>query len=188
MGVGVHWSFFYACNISTLCARLYCTPLHQVIEASDLFAEMFVTSVSMLESDYDNEFVMAMRLLEKVMDRFDLNRVDNEEKLDQMINKMHWNNFPGVQSLLLKVSEPQGCCEVSAHRRSNVRRDLTQTTTVSGELKMKCKIWILSDPPCTHRTNSLVVNSTWWVFILQLIPLKLPVNCIACRVCTSLGE
>ena len=77
-----------------------------MIEASDLFAEMFVTSVSMLESDYDNEFVMAVRLMEKVMDRFDLNRVDNEEKLDQMINKMHWNNFPGVQSLLLKVSEP----------------------------------------------------------------------------------
>jgi hypothetical protein len=76
----------------------------KVIEAADLFAELFVTSVSMLESDYDNEFVMAMRLMEKVMDRFDLNRTDNEEKMDQMISKMNWANFPGVQALLLKVS------------------------------------------------------------------------------------
>ena len=80
------------------------TPPTQVIEAADLFAELFVTSVSMLESDYDNEFVMAMRLMEKVMDRFDLNRTDNEEKMDQMISKMNWANFPGVQALLLKVS------------------------------------------------------------------------------------
>ena len=76
----------------------------KVIEASDLFAELFVTSVAMLESDYESEFVMAMRLLEKVMGRLDLSKIENEEKLDNLFKKINWPNFPGVQALLMKVS------------------------------------------------------------------------------------
>ena len=75
-----------------------------MIEASDLFAELFVTSVAMLESDYESEFVMAMRLLEKVMGRLDLSKIENEEKLDNLFKKINWPNFPGVQALLMKVS------------------------------------------------------------------------------------
>ena len=75
-----------------------------MIEASDLFAELFMTSVSLLESDYENEFVMSLRLMDKVLDRFDLRKAENEEKLDSLFNKINWPNFKGVQSLLLKVS------------------------------------------------------------------------------------
>ena len=75
----------------------------KVIEASDLFAELFVTSVAMLESDYESEFVMATRLLEKVMGRLDLSKAENEEKLDNLFKKINWSNFPGVQALLMKV-------------------------------------------------------------------------------------
>ena len=85
--------------------------LLKVIEASDLFAELFVTSVAMLESDYESEFVMATRLLEKVMGRLDLSKAENEEKLDNLFKKINWSNFPGVQALLMKVRwcETLGC-------------------------------------------------------------------------------
>ena len=86
---------------------LPCTPHMKVIEASDLFAELFVTSVAMLESDYESEFVMATRLLEKVMGRLDLSKAENEEKLDNLFKKINWSNFPGVQALLMKVR----CCD-----------------------------------------------------------------------------
>ena len=51
----------------------------KVIETSDLFAELFVTSVAMLESDYESEFVMATRLLEKVTGCLDLTKTEQGE-------------------------------------------------------------------------------------------------------------
>ena len=91
-----------------------------MIEASDLFAELFVTSVAMLESDYESEFVMATRLLEKVMGRLDLSKAENEEKLDNLFKKINWSNFPGVQALLMKVRWGETlCCMLSHWGRSS---------------------------------------------------------------------
>ena len=86
-----------------------------MIEASDLFAELFVTSVAMLESDYESEFVMATRLLEKVMGRLDLSKAENEEKLDNLFRKINWSNFPGVQALLMKVRWCETLCCMLSH-------------------------------------------------------------------------
>ena len=91
------------------------SPLLKVIEASDLFAELFVTSVAMLESDYESEFVMATRLLEKVMGRLDLSKAENEEKLDNLFKKINWSNFPGVQALLMKVRWCETLCCMLSH-------------------------------------------------------------------------
>ena len=71
----------------------------KVNEASDL-----------LESDYESEFVMATRLLEKVMGRLDLSQTENEEKPDNLFKKINWPYFPGVQALLMKV---RWCYEAS---------------------------------------------------------------------------
>ena len=39
-----------------------------MIEASDLITELFITSVAMLESDYDSAFVIAMKLWAMVVE------------------------------------------------------------------------------------------------------------------------
>ena len=74
-----------------------------MIEASDFFTELFITSVAMLESDYESEFVNATRLLEKVMGLLDQPRQKNEETLTNF-KSSNRPNFPGVQALLMKVT------------------------------------------------------------------------------------
>jgi len=78
----------------------------------NLLVQMFWTSVSLLESDFEREFMMALRLLSKVLDRIDLSLNDTHDCLEELHSKLKWPNFPGVQALLLKgltleaVSEP----------------------------------------------------------------------------------
>ncbi|XP_065885600.1 protein furry homolog isoform X2 [Dysidea avara] len=67
-----------------------------------LLSQLFWTSVSLLESDYEQEFTMALRLLNKAMDKLDLQSDSVEEKLKGLLEKLTWPTFPGVQSLLLK--------------------------------------------------------------------------------------
>ena len=76
--------------------------LEQRPMTSDLLAQLFWTSASLLESDYEGEFSMALRLLTKVFDRLDLAENDSHERLDALLAKMKWGSFPGVQALLLK--------------------------------------------------------------------------------------
>ena len=45
---------------------------------------------------------MAQRLLSKVLDHLELSMNDTYERLEALLPKMKWTNFPGVQKLLLK--------------------------------------------------------------------------------------
>ena len=38
----------------------------------------------------------------QVFDRIDLNLNDTYERLEAILNKIKWTNFPGVQSLIMK--------------------------------------------------------------------------------------
>jgi hypothetical protein len=69
---------------------------------STLVAQMFWTAVSLLESDFEAEFSMALRLISKSLEKLDLSLPESWESLQNLLPKFKWPTFPGVQALLLK--------------------------------------------------------------------------------------
>ncbi|KAK9752212.1 Cell morphogenesis central region [Popillia japonica] len=67
-----------------------------------ILAQLFWLSVSLLESDYEHEFLLALRLLARVMHRLPLDRPDARDKVEKLQSQLRWNAFPGVHALLLK--------------------------------------------------------------------------------------
>lgn len=68
-----------------------------------ILAQLFWLSVSLLESDYEHEFLLALRLLARVLHRLPLDRPDARDKVEKLQSQLRWGNFPGVHALLLKV-------------------------------------------------------------------------------------
>lgn len=68
-----------------------------------ILAQLFWLSVSLLESDYEHEFLLSLRLLARVMHRLPLDRPDARDKVEKLQSQLRWISFPGVHALLLKV-------------------------------------------------------------------------------------
>lgn len=69
-----------------------------------ILAQLFWLAVSVLESDYEYEYLLALRLLNRVLHRLPLDRPDTVDKVEKLYGQLKWASFQGVQSLLLKVS------------------------------------------------------------------------------------
>lgn len=69
-----------------------------------ILAQLFWLAVSLLESDYEHEFLLAVRLLARIMHRLPLDRPDARDKVEKLQSQLRWNSFPGVHALLLKVN------------------------------------------------------------------------------------
>ncbi|CAH1170054.1 unnamed protein product [Phaedon cochleariae] len=67
-----------------------------------ILAQLFWLAVSLLESDYEHEFLLAVRLLASVMHRLPLDRPDARDKVEKLLSQLRWIYFPGVHALLLK--------------------------------------------------------------------------------------
>ncbi|XP_047109734.1 protein furry [Schistocerca piceifrons] len=67
-----------------------------------ILAQLFWLSVSLLESDYEHEFLLALRLLSRVLHRLPLDRPDARDKVEKLQAQLKWPAFPGVHALLLK--------------------------------------------------------------------------------------
>ncbi|XP_012945432.1 protein furry homolog isoform X2 [Aplysia californica] len=67
-----------------------------------LVTQMFWMTVSLLESDYEYEFSLAVKLLDKILCHLQPERPECRDKLDKILNQIKWPNFPGVYILLLK--------------------------------------------------------------------------------------
>lgn len=72
------------------------------IAQTDYITQLFWTSASLLESDYEGEFSLALRLFQKVLTQMDLSSDNTYIRLDALLHKMNWTDFPGVQKLILK--------------------------------------------------------------------------------------
>lgn len=68
-----------------------------------ILAQLFWLAVSVLESDYEYEYLLALRLLNRVLHRLPLDRPDTIDKVEKLYGQLKWASFQGVQSLLLKV-------------------------------------------------------------------------------------
>lgn len=69
---------------------------------SNLLATIFWVAVSLMESDFEFEYQMALRLLNKLLSHMSLDKQENREKLEKLQNQLKWSTFTGLQQLLLK--------------------------------------------------------------------------------------
>ncbi|XP_030634018.1 protein furry homolog [Chanos chanos] len=69
---------------------------------SNLLATVFWASVSLMESDFEYEYQMSLRLLNKLLGHISLDKQENREKLEKLQTQLGWSNFSGLQQLLLK--------------------------------------------------------------------------------------
>lgn len=67
-----------------------------------ILAQLFWLGVSLLESDYEHEFLLALRLLARVLYRLPLDRPDARDKVEKLQQQLKWTGYPGVHALLLK--------------------------------------------------------------------------------------
>lgn len=67
-----------------------------------ILAQLFWLAVSLLESDYEHEFLLAIRLLSRVLHRLPLDRPDARDKVEKLQQQLKWPSYPGVHALLLK--------------------------------------------------------------------------------------
>ncbi|XP_062869920.1 protein furry homolog isoform X3 [Trichomycterus rosablanca] len=69
---------------------------------SNLLATLFWVAVSLMESDFEFEYQMALRLVHKLLSRVPLEQPENRERLDKLQAQLRWSGFSGLQQLLLK--------------------------------------------------------------------------------------
>lgn len=69
---------------------------------SNLLATIFWVAVSLMESDFEFEYQMSLRLLNKLLGHMTLDKAENREKLEKLQNQLKWSSFTGLQQLLLK--------------------------------------------------------------------------------------
>lgn len=80
-----------------------------------LLSQLLWISVAMLETDYEHEFLLALRLMARILSRLPLDRNDSQEKIEKVMLQSKWTNFPGVHAMLLK-----GCTSVSTFKMTMV--------------------------------------------------------------------
>nr|XP_040568440.1 LOW QUALITY PROTEIN: protein furry-like [Lepeophtheirus salmonis] len=100
-----------------------------------ILVQLFWICLAVLESDYEHEFLLGLRLLEKVMDKMPLSRHDTKEKIEKLQSQLKWTNFPGVHSLLLK-----GC---------------TNSNTYEATIQILTKLTTILDFPVVDPSQSL---------------------------------
>lgn len=55
-----------------------------------------------MESDFEFEYLMALRLLNRLLAHMPLGKAENREKLEKLQAQLKWADFSGLQQLLLK--------------------------------------------------------------------------------------
>ncbi|XP_028838756.1 protein furry homolog isoform X6 [Denticeps clupeoides] len=87
-------------------------PNHAGHPAS-LLATIFWVAVSLMESDFEFEYQMALRLVHKLLARVPLDRQENRERLEKLQAQLQWSGFSGLQQLLLKGFTSPATCDLT---------------------------------------------------------------------------
>ncbi|KAJ8404719.1 hypothetical protein AAFF_G00335820 [Aldrovandia affinis] len=69
---------------------------------ANLLATVFWVAVSLMESDFEFEYQMSLRLLHKLLTHMPLDRPENRERLEKLQAQLRWSGFTGLQQQLLK--------------------------------------------------------------------------------------
>jgi len=79
----------------------------------NILVQLFWICIAILESDYEHEFLLGLRLLDRVLSKLPLDRPDTREKVEKLQAGLKWPSFPGLHSLLLK-----GCTNANTYEPS----------------------------------------------------------------------
>uniref|UniRef100_A0A673LKU4 Protein furry homolog n=1 Tax=Sinocyclocheilus rhinocerous TaxID=307959 RepID=A0A673LKU4_9TELE len=69
---------------------------------ANLLATIFWVAVSLMESDFEFEYQMSLRLVHKLLARVPLDLQENRDRLEKLQAQLRWSGFSGLQQLLLK--------------------------------------------------------------------------------------
>ncbi|XP_017271796.1 protein furry homolog isoform X4 [Kryptolebias marmoratus] len=78
------------------------TDATSINHPSNLLATIFWVAVSLMESDFEFEYQMSLRLMNKLMANMSLDKQENRERLEKLQGQLKWSSFTGLQQLLLK--------------------------------------------------------------------------------------
>ncbi|KAM6073367.1 protein furry homolog-like isoform 4-T4 [Theristicus caerulescens] len=102
----------------------------------NLMATIFWIAASLLESDYEYEYLLALKLLNKLLIHLPLDKSESREKIENVQNKLKWNNFPGLQQLFLKGFTSASTQEMTVHLLSKLitisRHALVDPSQIAG--------------------------------------------------------
>ncbi|XP_039701100.1 protein furry homolog-like isoform X9 [Pteropus medius] len=105
-------------------------------EPTNLMATIFWIAASLLESDYEYEYLLALRLLNKLLIHLPLDKSESREKIQNVQSKLKWNNFPGLQQLFLKGFTSVSTQEMTVHLLSKLiavsKHTLVDPSQLSG--------------------------------------------------------
>ncbi|XP_066576040.1 protein furry homolog-like isoform X3 [Amia ocellicauda] len=106
------------------------------IDPCNLMATIFWIAASLLESDYEFEYLLALRLLNKLLSQLPLDKAESREKIEKVQSKLKWYNFPGLQQLFLKGFTSASTQELTIHLLSKLisisRHTLVDPSQVAG--------------------------------------------------------
>uniref|UniRef100_A0A8C4H0C4 Furry homolog, like n=1 Tax=Dicentrarchus labrax TaxID=13489 RepID=A0A8C4H0C4_DICLA len=106
------------------------------VDPSNLMATVFWIAASLLESDYEFEYLLALRLLNKLLGQLPLDRPDSRERLEKVQAKLKWYSFPGLLQLFLKGFTSASTQELTIHLLSKLisvsRHTLIDPSQVAG--------------------------------------------------------
>ncbi|XP_037830132.1 protein furry homolog-like isoform X4 [Kryptolebias marmoratus] len=106
------------------------------VDPSNLMNTVFWIATSLLESDYEFEYLLALRLLNKLLGQLPLDRTESRERLESVQAKLKWYNFPGLLQLFLKGFTSASTQELTIHLLSKLisvsRHTLVDPTQVTG--------------------------------------------------------
>ena len=71
-------------------------------DAKTVLAQLFWLAVCLLESDYEYEFTLSVKMLTTIIDKVQLNTYDYVDRITNILKSMKWQNFPGLHALALK--------------------------------------------------------------------------------------
>lgn len=107
------------------------------VDPSNLMATVFWIAASLLESDYEFEYLLALRLLNKLLGQLPLDRADSRERLEKVQAKLKWYSFPGLLQLFLKGFTSASTLELTIHLLSKLisvsRHTLIDPSQVAGQ-------------------------------------------------------
>uniref|UniRef100_A0A8C2CN65 Furry homolog, like n=1 Tax=Cyprinus carpio TaxID=7962 RepID=A0A8C2CN65_CYPCA len=89
-------------------------------DPTNLMATVFWIATSLLESDYEFEYLLALRLLNRLLAQMPLEKADSREKLERVQAKLKWYNFPGLLTLFLKGFTSAATQELTIHLLSKL--------------------------------------------------------------------
>ncbi|XP_075051504.1 protein furry homolog-like isoform X1 [Mixophyes fleayi] len=94
--------------------------LQPTTDPTNLMATIFWIAASLLESDYEYEYLLALKLLNKLLTHLPLDKSESREKIEKVQSKLKWNNFPGLQQLFLKGFTSVSTQEMTVHLLSKL--------------------------------------------------------------------